>query len=236
MKTYVIIFVMWMAGIRSACTQGFVNLDFENASLVGYGAGAVLATNAIPGWTAYLGGVPQTNINYDIGGTGGIEVSIIGATTIQGNYYMLLQGSISVAPSVNEPASIGQTGTIPATARTLIWWGEGPDVLSFDGHILPVTGAGFMDHFRILEADVSAYAGETGQLLFSSTRYGPVPGDFIDNIQFSSSPIPEPGALSLFALGVVGFVWQHRKWSIVVCQTVSCMGQWAYNLLFIASS
>jgi hypothetical protein len=49
---------------ESGFAQGFVNLDFEAANLSAYGAGpaAVPATNAIPGWTAYLGGVPQTDI------------------------------------------------------------------------------------------------------------------------------------------------------------------------------
>ena len=45
--------------------QGFVNLNFENAQIVydsSYPPYAVYASDAIPGWTAYIGGVPQNDI------------------------------------------------------------------------------------------------------------------------------------------------------------------------------
>jgi len=47
--------------------QGFVNLNFENATvtLIPSSSYNVYASNAIPGWTAYLGGDPQGIIGYD---------------------------------------------------------------------------------------------------------------------------------------------------------------------------
>ncbi len=191
--------------------QGFVNLDFENANLSGDSAGSVPATNAIPGWTAYIGGVSLTNITYNIGIDGGIEVSIIATNTFQGNYYILLQGQVSILPNVNEPASIGQTGTIPATAQSLIFWGFGPGIVSFNGQILPVSVLGYTANYDVLGINISQFAGQTGQLLFTSTHYGPSTGFSIDNIQFFSSPIPEPNDISLFALGGLSLVWYCRK-------------------------
>ena len=57
-----------------------------------------------------------------------------------------------------------------------------------------------------------AYAGQTGELLFTDPSFlgfqgGPA---IIDNIQFSSNPLPEPSELALAALGtlLLGF----RRW------------------------
>src|ERR1035438_10076026 len=123
----VIIFaVLIKLAVLTAFAQGFVNLDFESANLSGFSAGLVPATNAIPGWTAYIGGVPLTNINYNTSTTfGGIEVDILGTNSgyplMQGNYFMYLQGGSIQSSS---QASIGQTGTIPSTAQSLILWGS----------------------------------------------------------------------------------------------------------------
>ncbi len=209
MKTYQTIIMIMFIKIHGVLGQGFVNMDFESANLSGYSAGSVPTSNAIPGWTAYIGGMTLANINYNIGIGGGIQVSVIGTNAFQGNYCVLLQGEVST--SVNEPASIGQTGTIPGTAQSLIFWGFGPGVVSFNGQILPLTVLSYTANYDILGINISPYAGQTGQLLFTSTHYGVSTGFSIDNIQFSSSPIPEPGIVSLFALGSLGFLWQRQK-------------------------
>jgi hypothetical protein len=206
MKKYIIILILILIGWCDAFAQGFVNTDFESANLSGYGAGSVPATNAIPGWTAYLGGTPLTNINYDVSpSSGGRGVYIYNSTNLQGNYYVYIEGTSS------EHASIGQSATIPLTAQSLIWWGFGPDILSFNGQSLPFSNIGSGTHYDIFAANISAFAGQTGQLLFTSDAYPAAPGDFIDNIQFSSSPIPEPSALGLSVLGGLCFLWNRRK-------------------------
>jgi hypothetical protein len=198
--------------MHSAFSQGFVNLDFESANLSGYGAGSVPATNAIPGWTAYIRGTPLTNINYNVSEAQNFQVDLVGTNigySIQGSY------SIFIAGSFNSPVSIGQNGTIPVTAQTLIFWGDvvalpNSSSVTFNGQPLFLSVIGNLpDHFNIYAADISAFAGQTGQLLFTSQYVPEADGDYIDNIQFSSSPIPEPGVLSLFALGGLGFLW-HR--------------------------
>lgn len=206
MQNNAIKLVILLAGIGGAFAQGFVNLDFESANLSGYGAGSVPATNAIPGWTAYLGGTNLANINYNESHYGGNQVCLVGSTNFQGNYYILLQGSM------NEAASIGQTGTIPTTAESLTWWGTTLDSLTFNGQPLTYGAIGSGSGYTIYAANISAFAGETGQLLFSSIHFPLTPGDIIDNIQFSSSPVPEPSVLGLFGVVSAALLWpQQRK-------------------------
>ena len=61
----------------------------------------------------------------------------------------------------------------------------------------------------LMAADISAFTGLSGQLLFTSSRFPLAGGDSIDNIQFSSNP--EPGILSLFVLGGLGFLCHRHK-------------------------
>jgi PEP-CTERM motif len=222
MKNRIIKWVMVLAAAslvsQTGKTQGFVNLDFENADLSAYGAGPVPTASAIPGWTAYISGVPLTNIDYLASLTyldgNNIQVDImgtpIGAPPIQGDYYVYLQGSLQ------NPAAIGQTGTIPITAKSLVIWGSinGGGILgspvSFNGNILPLSQTG---QTGIYTADISAFAGQTGQLLFTSVLFPGGGGDFIDNIQFSTLPVPEPASQFLLFLGsgILFYVRTRRK-------------------------
>jgi hypothetical protein len=202
---FTIVFALLAPQIVQA--QGFVNLDFEGANISGYSAGSVPASDAIPGWMAYLGGTPLSNINYNTGGSGNM-VEIVGVNPIQGNYFIHIQGN----GSDNTQASIGQTGTIPVTAQSLIFWGGGlgQNDISFNGHTLSFTALGFGANYVIYGIDISAFAGQTGQLLFTSSSWPAAVGDNIDNIQFSSSPIPEPSAVSLLLLGCGVLIYARR--------------------------
>jgi len=55
-------------------------------------------------------------------------------------------------------------------------------------------------------ADISPFAGQTGTLGFFGAGY-------LDNIQFSSEPIPEPGIVGLIVLGdlLLGWRWQRNR-------------------------
>ena len=210
MKKSIIILTLMGTGMLSVFAQGFLNFGFENANVSGNSPGSVAAANAIPDWTAYLGGTAQANINYDVSlVSGGFQVDLLdansGQSIIQGNYEIALEGSAS------ESASIGQTGTIPVTAQSLIWSGSGPDSLSFNSQELPISILGYSGNYTIYGANISALAGETGQLLFTSSSFPAAPVNIIDNIQFSSSPVPEPNILSLSALGGLFLVLRKRK-------------------------
>jgi hypothetical protein len=61
------------------------------------------------------------------------------------------------------------------------------------------------DRYHIYGADISAYAGQTGELRFTGVPAGPNSSGsaFIDNIEFSPIAIPEPTTLSVLLGGLV---------------------------------
>jgi hypothetical protein len=189
--------------------QSFANLNFENATLItdpSQGVPFVYATNAIPGWMAYINGAAQTSIVYDSVSTGAASVDLEGTNNgyfnpIQGNFFIYLQPSTGGSP---QTAGIGQTGTIPVSAESLIFWGNYNGLITFNSQTLNYSETGSTANYNIYDADVSSFAGQTGQLLFLATP-GAFPGSgtggLIDNIQFSANPVPEPGGLALAALG-----------------------------------
>ncbi|MCX6925460.1 MAG: hypothetical protein NT154_19965, partial [Verrucomicrobia bacterium] len=79
--------------------------------------------------------------------------------------------------------------------------------VSFGGQPLPLFTVGNTSSAIILGTDITALAGQTGELRFSG-------GGFLDNIQFSTQPIPEPGVFGLSALGalLVGRRGLARRW------------------------
>ena len=136
---------------RSGVAQGFVNLDFEDANVSGYTSpGGIPTSNAIPGWTAYNSGSPQSGIGYNLVSLAGSIVSLddtnapsgngpggFGLLPIQGSYSVLLEGP---EPGLETSAAIGQTGIIPATAKSLIFWGNqnnGNLQVTFNGQNIP---------------------------------------------------------------------------------------------------
>ncbi len=198
-------------------TSGFANLDFESANVSGYSSpGSILASNAIPGWTAYISGVPQSTILYNDETLGEAAISLQGTNgifqPIQGRYFVLLQATF-FAPDTNT-AAIGQTGVIPTGTQSLIFWGNTAASgvasnmqVTFNGSAIPYFAVGTGSDYTIYGANISGFAGDTGQLLF--TAFNNTYAE-IDNIQFSSSPIPEPSTLSLSALGGLFLAW--RRW------------------------
>jgi len=213
MKTWAKLLFALLILCRSGHAQGFINLDFESAHLSSYGAGpaSVPALSAVPGWTVYYQGNPYPYILYNAVSLGGAAVILEGTNAdyplppIQGNWFVHIQGGWSNGGS----AGIGQTGQIPIDAQTLVFWGSYENmIISFSGQPLTFAVLGGTPNYTIYGADISAYAGQIGELLFTgldgSSRPGPFPyggGGFIDNIQFSPSPVPEPSNLALGVLG-----------------------------------
>jgi hypothetical protein len=202
-------------------SQGFVNLNFENATIMpdsNYPF-AIYAINAIPGWIAYISGVPQTDIIYNTVPLGAPEETLQGTngfiSAISGKYSVMLWGEFN--PSQNlfatNSAAIGQTGQIPLSAQSLSFWGAiGGMQVTFNGQPLAFLTIGSTANYNIYAADISACAGQTGQLLFTDPNYGNTYGGpaTIDHIQFSSSSVPEPSEFALAALGVL--LLGIRRW------------------------
>ena len=217
MKINIILLIAILVFSKTGFSQGFANLNFENATFTVDPSGlyypySVYASNAIPGWTAYVGGSPVSDVLSNNVLLSGGAVSIIGTNNnlgfqpIQGKYFMLLAGD-NYSGSLGT-AGIGQSNTIPLSAESLIFWGNvGANDVSFYGQTLVLTVLGSTANYNIYGANISAFAGQTGQLLFTTVLGG---SDMIDNIQFSSSAVPEPSALGLSALGGLLLAWRCR--------------------------
>ena len=121
-----------------------------------------------------------------------------------GNYSVFLQGPSLFVPPGN-PA-IAQTGQIPQDAKSLVFVTGLSYAFNttFAGNAIPLVQIGATPKYVILSGDVSAFAGQTGELRFSG-------GGFLDAIHFSSQVVPEPSVLGLSAFGVLLLGRQWRK-------------------------
>jgi hypothetical protein len=191
--------------------QGFVNLDFEDTTITPVGSPASTSYVAtVPGWTwsppgifayYYADCVAYNDIALD-----SPQVTLhsvddpFGYPAIDGNYSILLQGGSQFVSSTSYSA-IWQTGQIPATAESLIYWGGALQV-TFDGQSLTPIAIGNAANYTVWAMDISAYAGQTGELRFTKpwldTNFSD--GALLDNIQFSPVPVPEPSTLALFGV------------------------------------
>jgi hypothetical protein len=194
----------------SGLAQDFQNLDFESANLTGYPPGSTVpASNAFPGWT-----VNAQYIIYDDVSLSGNSISIfdsnppLNAPPIQGAYYAALASGNT--PGLGQTISLSQNGTIPVGTQSMTFWGSiGGLQISFAGQALAFSETGSTANYNIYAANISAFAGQSGQLLFSVPAY--VSSAALDNIQFSASPVPEPNSFGLFALGGLLLVWRHWR-------------------------
>jgi hypothetical protein len=209
----------------------FQNLDFESANL-SHPSGMyneVPIAQALPSWHASIGGVPVSEVWTDGESAGDAAINVLGPGwpyiypgIISGNYTVLLQAGAN--PQGGDTAvnvSIFQTGTIPADAQSLDFeaWnieGGGPPSVSFDGNSLsPValsSGQSLSGQpYTLYGADISAYAGQMGQLRFTDVFGGPVMcGIELDDISFSPNAVPEPSTLAL--LVTAGLALAARRW------------------------
>jgi len=184
-------------------SQGaFVNLDFEHPFLPLIPVNSqVPITKAMPGWTGYIGGVQISNVIFNTIGTGSSGIDFQGPGSLQ----PILQGQYTVGMGPGQQGfttAIGQTGTLPSNIQSLTFYihpGSGFSV-TFAGQQISLVTVGNTSVATIVGGDISAFAGQTGQLLFQG-------GGELDNIQFSTSPIPEPSCLALFGVGamLIGF-------------------------------
>jgi hypothetical protein len=209
--------ILWLLAVSLLLTwdlyaQGFVNLGFETTTITPVVfPGGTRYTATVPGWTWTPGG---NFVNGDPNSVGYNELALDSpavnlqgtnspfAPAIRGRYSILLQGGSQSVPSTSYSA-IWQTGQIPASAESLIYWGGALQV-TFDGQPLTPVAISSAANYTIWGMDISAYAGQTGVLQFTKpwlpTNFSD--GALLDNIQFSSSPVPEPSALSLFICGI----------------------------------
>jgi hypothetical protein len=202
---------------RDVSGQGFVDLNFESAIITNVSYYTIPAQDAFPGWT-----VSALYVVYDTFSLSGNAVTIndtntetfFGTTHIQGNYFAVLEAGNTTAGPGAYSVSIGQTGQIPLSAKSIFFWGDESGLqVTFNNQPLSFNQTGSFSGHNIYGADVSAYAGQTGYLLFTQPAFSGV--SLIDNIQFTSSPVSEPSTLSLLVLCALFFVWRFRMQAVV---------------------
>lgn len=186
--------------------ETFQNLDFESAQLVFTDSpfnNLVATTNALPGWTAYLGSSPISEVAYNSdGGIGIAPIKLVGMGhgEINGDFSIWL----SWRPSGGlGGGSIAQSGLVPADAQSLIFKAsmlqDGALVVSLDDQTLSYTPLAVGPNYTVYGADISALADQNETLGFSAALdLGAV---ILDDIEFSSQPIPEPSAVALLLVG-----------------------------------
>jgi hypothetical protein len=210
--------------------QVFTNLNFESATFVSAGLNSVQFNQAFPGWIGTAGGVQQTlalsnavyldtagisiiNSNFDNSGypPGGV---------IQGKYTAILQSGLSPTnESLPVDVSLSQTGLVPMGTESLLFSAHtvfdssGAFNVSLGGQNLSLNVISNALNYTVYGANISAWAGDTAQLSFTVLGENPHVNDeyfFLDNIQFSASPIPEPCVFCLSALS--GLFLASRRW------------------------
>ncbi len=187
-----------------AAGQGtFINLNFENPipPLVPDGSGTVPITNALPGWTGYIGGVEQSRVFYNTVSLGAAAISLQGPGSpyqpFEGDYFVRLQVGFD---RLTVPA-LAQLGTVLSTAESVRFYGTGSLSVSFAGEQIPLSPLGSTSAYTVYGGDISSFAGQSGWLRFEG--YG-----LLDDIFFSDQRVPEPGVLALSGLGVLLLGWR----------------------------
>ncbi|HEY9170868.1 MAG TPA: hypothetical protein VI136_01130 [Verrucomicrobiae bacterium] len=216
--------------VVAQCQGTFKNLNFESplTPLVPIGPfNEVAATSAVPGWTVYLGTSIYPQVRYNQVSIGTAAVSLIGPGqangVLEGAYTVALYPGPSPLAAERVSTSVEQSGEIPSDARSvsfdvILFAGVGQVSVSFLDHalaIVPLESApaipGSLQHVRF-GADVSGFAGLFGALRFTVPPLtGYANTIYLDAIEFSSSPIPEPARGTLFALGVAAWLWPKQK-------------------------
>jgi len=214
-----------VCGALSASAQGsFQNLDFESATLVPISADTVQFAPAFPGWTGTVGGVQQGSALFNDVNLSVSAISIIDSGwpytylggVIQGNYTAVLQaGVILTSPTTTEPAdaTLSQTGLVPLGTKSLQFkaydpYSVGPAYalhVTLGSQQLSLIPLGSGGNYTLYGADIHTLAGQSAELNFTLPSLGSSGNNyvFLDSIQFSDQVLPEPGILSLSALGAL---------------------------------
>ncbi|HXC99937.1 MAG TPA: PEP-CTERM sorting domain-containing protein [Verrucomicrobiae bacterium] len=219
-------------GVTGSASQGnaqgtFRNLGFESASIPTVQVGSLVpASEAMPDWNLYVtspggGSNSLSQVSYDGVSTGGDEVSIDdsgaspGFGPISGKYSAYLysgnQGNVLFS------VGISQTGLVPLGTESLqfqVGFATSPFIVTLGGQTINIVPLAAFSGYTEYGGDISAFAGQTQTLTFTETfpSVGAPPGGLsLDNIIFSTSPVPEPGTLALLVAGAALLGLRRRR-------------------------
>ena len=162
----------------------------------------------MPGWTGYYGANQATQLLHnDIADDASMAIygpDFPSPGLYHGHCFIQLKPGLDPGGSGQTiSTAIAQSGTIPGSAQSIQFYAEAAAYLvTFAGHQIPMTilGGSYETYF-LYGGDISAYAGQAGELRFLGTGY-------LDNIQFSNLPAPEPSVIGLSALGALLLGWR----------------------------
>jgi hypothetical protein len=223
----------------SALAAAFQNLGFESATFVPIPSdpfNRVQFGPALPGWTGYLGSAPQSLALHNVTFLTGAGIGLLDSAwpyggLIQGNFSAFLQPVLERGITPID-AALAQTGLVPLVAQSLRFnaiphaddlgfpqFGDtiGTFAVMLGGQELPVFSLGSgPNNSTMFGVDVLAWAGQTAELRF--TTFAKPGGRFIghnnlflDSIQFSSVPVPEPGTWALLGLGLTTLACRLKR-------------------------
>jgi hypothetical protein len=198
--------VCLLSSARPSAAQGaFTNLDFEAVAVPpGFPLGLHPFSELVPGWT----GGP--NIYYDGYSSGGALVAIEDLNypgqhpaPLRGNNSLYLAGG-GTQPPVG--TGISQTGLVPIGSKSLtmdMTFFNGTPIISLGGQTISMVPLTTFPTYTVYGGDISSFAGQDEQL----SIFEPPPANrppsilLVDDIQFSPTPVPEPGTWALLAAG-----------------------------------
>ncbi len=204
----------------------FQNLGFESATVIGGPGTFVDFGQAFQGWTGYVGGVQQFSAVYDTLAMDTAGFAIIDGNfsnpfgmpggLIQGNFTAVLMSGIA---GLGQPSdtTLVQTGLIPVGTQSLLFKAHLDNFVTSDtfsvtlgGQTLSVTPVQAGANYTVYGADIHTWAGQTTELAFTAIAQRPHHSDtwlYLDAIQFSNLPAPEPSVWALSGLGALLLGW-----------------------------
>ena len=198
--------------LQVASAQSFVNLNFEQATIAPTPPGGWMypadPVQCFPGWTV---GGSGTVVSYNDLSLGAPAVDLMGPQFPNLPNYLPLEGYYSVLFQYFEiagtPPTLSQAGLIPAGTHSinfLVGPGQSDAAVSINGIPIPLVSIGD----GRLAGDVSAFMDTEALLTISTSTGNGFRGDwlYIDDIQFSSEPVPEPTTSIPIALSILCFI------------------------------